>query len=64
MEAYLINCEHEVFCQGYERVREDFLIYADSFERACDKLYNSLEDPRFFENKTIGFENKTIGLED
>jgi len=57
MKAYLINCEHEIFCQGFERVREDFLIYADSFERACDKLYKSLEDPRFFENKTIGLED-------
>lgn len=50
---YLISCEHEVYCQGYEYVHDTFLVYAASFAEAYDKLKDRLKNVRYIENKTI-----------
>ena len=56
---YLIFCEYDYYCQGWEEASGYFLIYADSFELACTKLcQQGSDDPsakafRNFKNCTI-----------
>lgn len=51
--AYLISCTHQTYCQGWENCTEDFLVYAESYERACTILEENL-------NHVVGFRNKTL----
>jgi len=59
MKAYLISCDYEYYCQGYEWTNGIVLVHADSFEQACQKIIDN-KDYYHAEN----FKNLTIGLED
>ena len=55
---YLIFCEYDEYCQGWEATSGYFLVYADSFEAACNKLsqcYSPLDYTAFrnFKDCTI-----------
>ena len=59
MKAWLVECTYDYWCQGWEDTRGYFLVYADSYETACDKVIGltatkGVNNPRDFENKTIG----------
>lgn len=50
---WYIQCEHEVYCQGTERVTECFLVRAKTYPLAVDKLRLRLDEATNFQNKTI-----------
>lgn len=51
---WLIECEHEIWCQGLERVTELFLVRAVSLSAAVNRLKGYLDEPTNFKSKTIG----------
>lgn len=55
MKQYLIYCEYDYYCQGWEATRGYFLVYADSFEEAVSKLKSSglAENVRHERNMTV-----------
>ena len=55
MKAYLISFRAKVYCQGWSNEYITLLIYADSFEDACDKVKRNSEYqyPEYFQNLTI-----------
>lgn len=50
---FLIRFTHKIYCQGYERVTDERLVLATSFELACEKLEHLYDEARDFENLTI-----------
>ena len=59
--VYLINCDYEEWCQGWDNVNGYFLVYAPSFDEACSYLENELRKPQNFRNCTI---NQLGSIED
>lgn len=56
MKAYLIQFDYEYYCEGYEWARgEKLLVYADSFEEACDKIKKNVmyDNVANFKNYTV-----------
>jgi hypothetical protein len=51
---WLIACSYDEYCQGYERNSGYWLVYADSFEQACEMLRTRLIKPDGFINCTVG----------
>ena len=53
---YLIRFDYDFYCQGYEKATETVLVYAYSYEQACNytRLDARFERPRNFENLTLG----------
>jgi len=49
---FLIHCQHDVYCQGYETVWEYFLVRAPTFKLACNLLKEKLYLPQNFEDHT------------
>lgn len=52
-KQYLISCYYEYFCQGWEETFGYFLVNADCWENACEKLNKKLRNPRDFVNCNI-----------
>ena len=51
---FLIEFTYDHYCQGYEDAQKILLVYADTFDEACDKIRSSKYDsPRNFRNLTI-----------
>lgn len=50
---YLISFTYDHYCQGYENVELTVLVYACSFNYACDKIKKKYRNARDFENLTI-----------
>tara|TARA_Y100000310_G_C20641622_1_gene794277 strand:- start:844 stop:1074 length:231 start_codon:yes stop_codon:yes gene_type:complete len=53
---YLIQCDYEVFCQGYEWARQQLiLVRAKTFEEACEKIKSTdkYRNACDFESRTI-----------
>ena len=50
---YLIKFTYDHYCQGYEDAVEYLLVYASSFEVACEKIPHKYRCARDFENLTI-----------
>lgn len=51
---FLISCDHEVYCQGYEMAHHQvYLVHAASFEEACEKLKQKFDKACYFKNLTI-----------
>jgi len=58
LRDWLIECDYDHWCQGWEKAHGLFLVRADSFEAACVKLEAGFrtavrENPRNFINCTI-----------
>jgi hypothetical protein len=51
---YLIRFTYDHYCQGYEDAVETVLVYAYSFEQACNYIPLKYMSPRNFENMTLG----------
>jgi hypothetical protein len=53
---YLIRFEYDYYCQGYEKATDTVLVYAYSYEQACNYVGTDsrFESPRNFENLTLG----------
>jgi hypothetical protein len=52
-KAFLLSCWYDYYCQGTEAGFGYFLVYAHSFEDACNKLRQTLENVRDITNCTI-----------
>ena len=57
-QPWLIFCEYDHYCQGWETVSGSFLVYSDTFENACAKLHRlgmtiEAENARNFRNLTL-----------
>jgi len=51
---FLISCSHEVYCQGYEiATNQVYLVKADSFKEACEKIAKKFKEAGDFVNLTI-----------
>ena len=51
---FLIRFTYDHYCQGYEDATETLLVYADSFDDACDMIrVSKYENPRDFRNLTL-----------
>lgn len=51
---FLISCSHEVYCQGYETATNQvYLVKADTFKEACDKIAKKFKEAGDFVNLTI-----------
>ncbi len=53
MKAYLIQFKHTVYCQGWDNITEQRLVYAASFVEARGILRQKFDDARDFVNLTI-----------
>lgn len=53
--GWLVEFEYQYYCQGYETAHTTALVYATSFENACEKIANHhlYETPNSFINRTI-----------
>jgi hypothetical protein len=51
--AWLVRCEYDYYCQGWEDTYGYFLVYADSFKDSCSKLAKRLKNARHFEDCTV-----------
>jgi hypothetical protein len=49
---YLIYCDYDTWCQGWEEASGYFLVSADSFGQACEKLQtcSKFQDKTNFRN--------------
>ena len=58
IQAFLIGCTYEYYCQGWEKTQGTFLVYGESFADACKLLVHNcpLEGANFreFQNLTVG----------
>ena len=55
---YLIYCDYDTWCQGWEPASGYFLVEANSFEHACEKLqgcttFTNKQDFRNFDDCTV-----------
>ena len=50
---WLISCYYEYYCQGWEETHGYFLVRADTFSAACEKLKKKLENANRFANHTL-----------
>ena len=53
LKPYLLYCQYEVYCQGFEDEWGYFLVYANSQEEAERKLKDNIEGVQEIEHKTI-----------
>ncbi|MEO6303841.1 MAG: hypothetical protein ABIP51_11785 [Bacteroidia bacterium] len=56
---FLIEFTAEYYCQGYEIGTYQRLVYANSYEEACDKI-SKLTDEEWLYKTAIKFKNLTI----
>ena len=50
---FLISCDYEYYCQGFEETYGYFLVSASTFEEACKKLESNLSDATNFHNCNV-----------
>ena len=52
---FLIEFTYDHYCQGYEDVQKILLVYANSYDEACEKVRNDgkWDNPRVFKNLTL-----------
>jgi hypothetical protein len=56
--GFLIRFKYDYYCQGYEEEYESMLVYASTYEEACEKIKNctfpvTYNNPRQFINLTL-----------
>jgi len=56
--CYLIFCEWDYYCQGWDDTYGYFLVTADTFSQACAKVVKHLEEQGM--RNVRGFENRTV----
>lgn len=52
-KLFLLFCDYEYYCQGYENTYGYFLVYAEDFADACTKLKREIPSAHNIKNKTI-----------
>jgi hypothetical protein len=60
MLQYLIRFDYDHYCQGYETETETVMIYAHSYEQACNVIKLRYEKARDFENLTFGVDGSEL----
>jgi hypothetical protein len=51
--GYLIAFVYDHYCQGYEDSPMTVLVYADTFDNACEKIKVEYLNARYFKNRTV-----------
>ena len=52
LKAYLVTFTYDAYCQGYEELTVDRLVYAGSFGQACEIIKLGFYQARDFQNST------------
>jgi hypothetical protein len=53
LKAYLVTFTYDAYCQGYEEATEDRIVYANTFEQACNVIRMNFCNARAFQNSTL-----------
>jgi hypothetical protein len=60
LKQYLVTFTYDAYCQGYEEATEDRLVYASSFEQACNVIKLDFLNARDFQNSTLWVDGKHL----
>jgi hypothetical protein len=60
LKAYLVTFTYDAYCQGYEEATLDRLVYASSFEQACNVIKLDFYNARDFQNSTLWVDGKEL----
>ena len=60
LKQYLVTFTYDAYCQGYEEATENRLVYASTFDQACNVIKLSFYNARDFQNSTLWVDGKHL----